>query len=65
MNQNWDVTKYRSPHEPQYQWELKKKFMDQVSSSASGYFVFNVFISFQNANIIHYFTNKIILTNMF
>ena len=35
MNQNWDVTKYRSPHEPDYQWQLKKKFMEQVCGQLS------------------------------
>lgn len=25
---NWDIEKYRSPHEPNYQWELRKTFME-------------------------------------
>ena len=25
---NWDVSKYRSPHEPQYQWDLRRKFLE-------------------------------------
>jgi hypothetical protein len=25
---NWDVSKYRSGHEPNYQWQLRKKFME-------------------------------------
>ena len=28
FNTDWDVSKYRSPHEPNYQWQLKKKFME-------------------------------------
>ena len=27
-SQDWDVNKYRSPHEPRHHWELKKKFME-------------------------------------
>ena len=38
MNQNWDVTRYRSPYEPDYQWELRKKFMEQVTSARYSYF---------------------------
>jgi hypothetical protein len=28
VDTNWDVSKYRSPHEPNYQWQLRKKFME-------------------------------------
>eukprot|EP00092_Neocalanus_flemingeri_P033058 GFUD01035952.1.p2 GENE.GFUD01035952.1~~GFUD01035952.1.p2 ORF type:complete len:104 (+),score=35.07 GFUD01035952.1:60-371(+) len=27
-SQDWDIGKYRSPHEPSHHWELKKKFME-------------------------------------
>jgi len=39
MSQSWDVSKYRSPHEPNYQWELRKKFMEQVIESFKLYFI--------------------------
>jgi hypothetical protein len=25
---HWEIQKYKTPHEPNYQWELKKKFME-------------------------------------
>ena len=28
VNTNWDVSKYKSPYEPEYQWELRKKFIE-------------------------------------
>ena len=27
-NQDWDVEKYSTPHEPKHHWQLKKKFME-------------------------------------
>ena len=27
-NQDWDLEKYKSPHEPKHHWQLKKKFME-------------------------------------
>ena len=27
-NQDWDLEKYNSPHEPKHHWQLKKKFME-------------------------------------
>ena len=27
-NQDWEVEKYSTPHEPKHHWQLKKKFME-------------------------------------
>ena len=27
-DQDWDLEKYNSPHEPKHHWQLKKKFME-------------------------------------
>jgi len=28
-NQNWDIDKYKSPHEPAHHWKLKREFMER------------------------------------